>query len=529
MQLSDGTLNAKGIKSANASFSYNNGRLNFGSEVNVVGSDPVTINGGIPYRFPLADTEPENNRINLDVKVKNQGLAVINILTNQLAFEKGEGEIDLKVEGTRDQLILNGIANLNNATFSAQALPEKLTDVAGQIKFDFDRIIVENLQGKFSRGKVEASGEIPVSNSQDVQINNPLSLNLDQLAINLKSLYQGGVSGKLQITGSALDPLIGGDIKLSNGQVLLAETTNANRTPGSTINTTLLKADTYSQSEIDNIPTRFNNLQLTLGNNVKITRPPLLEFIATGSLAVTGSFADPIPEGVIELKQGGVNLFTTQFNLARGYEHTATFRKTQPRDPDLDIQLFAKVLDVVQTGDLNRINATTGLAALEGVRVEAKIQGLASQLNDNLELTSNPTRSQNEIVALLGGGFVDTQGRGAGSTLGLINIAGSAVFNNFQSTFNQIGTAFGLSEFRLFPTIISQNPEVGRNVSSLELAAEAGVDITPRISASVLKILTANDPPQLGLNYRINDEFRFRSSTNFYDDNRAVLEFERRF
>lgn len=186
-------------------------------------------------------------------------------------------------------------------------------------------------------------------------------------------------------------------------------------------------------------------------------------------------------------------------------------------------------MDVVQTGDLNRLNATTGLASLEGVRVEAKIQGLASQLNENLELTSNPTRSQNEIVALLGGGFVDTQGRGAGSTLGLINIAGSAVFNNFQSTFNQIGTAFGLSEFRLFPTIISQNPEVGRNVSSLELAAEAGVDITPRISASVLKILTANDPPQLGLNYRINDEFRFRSSTNFYDDNRAVLEFERRF
>lgn len=95
---------------------------------------------------------------------------------------------------------------MNKATFSAQALPEKLTDVAGQIKFDFDRIIVENLQGKFSRGKVEASGEIPVSNSQEVKINNPLSVNLDRLAINLKSLYQGGVSGKLQITGSALDP-----------------------------------------------------------------------------------------------------------------------------------------------------------------------------------------------------------------------------------------------------------------------------------------------------------------------------------
>jgi translocation and assembly module TamB len=524
LQLSEGTLNAKGIQSANASFSYNDGRLDFGSEVNVVGSDPVTINGGIPYRFPFADAIAENNQINLDVKVKNQGLAVINILTNQLAYEKGEGEINLKVQGTRDQLILNGIANLNNATFSAQALPGKLRDVAGQIKFDFDRIIVENLRGRFSRGKVEASGEIPVSKTQGVQINNPLSVNLDRLAINLKSLYQGGVSGKLQIVGSALDPLIGGDIKLSDGQVLLSETTTNTNNPGASF----LKADTSSQSETDNIPTRFNNLQLTLGDNVRITRAPLLDFTATGSLGVTGSFTDPIPEGVIKLKKGGVNLFTTQFNLARGYEHTATFRKTQPRDPQLDIHLFAKVLDVIQSSDFNRSN-TTGLAALEGVRVEAKIQGSASQLNENLELTSNPSRSQNEIVALLGGGFVETQGRGAGSTLGLINIAGSAVFNNFQSAFNQIGTAFGLSEFRLFPTIISEDPAVGRNFSSLELAAEAGVDITPKISASALKILTANDPVQWGVNYRINDEFRFRSSTNFYNDNRAVVEFQRRF
>jgi translocation and assembly module TamB len=527
LQLSDGTLNAKGIKSANASFSYNNGRLNFGSEVNVVGSDPVTINGDVPYRFPFADAATENNQINLNVKVKNQGLAVINVLTNQFAFEKGEGEIDLKVQGTRDQLILKGIASLNNATFSAQALPGKLTDVAGQVKFDFDRIIVENLRGKFSRGKVEASGEIAVSNSQEVKINNPLLVNLDRLAINLKSLYQGGVSGKIQITGSALDPLVGGDIKLSDGKVLLSESTNTSNS-----GTSFLKADTSeaneTQSETENIPTRFNNLQLTLGNNVRITRAPLLDFTATGSLGVTGSFTDPIPEGVIKLKQGGVNLFTTQFKLARGYEHKATFRKTQPRDPILDIQLFAKVLDVIQSSDFNRTNSS-GLAALEGVRVEAKIQGSASQLNDNLELTSNPSRSQNEIVSLLGGGFVDTQGRGAGSTLGLINIAGSAVFNNFESAFNQIGTAFGLSEFRLFPTIISEDPAVGRNFSSLELAAEAGVDITSRFSASALKILTANDPVQWGVNYRINNEFRFRSSTNFYNDNRAVVEFQRRF
>ncbi|MBF2064695.1 MAG: translocation/assembly module TamB domain-containing protein [Calothrix sp. C42_A2020_038] len=532
----EGTLNAKGVQSANTSFSYSDGRLNFNSQVNVGNSDPVIIKGGIPYQFPIAISPPTSDQIDVDVKVKNKGLAVINLFTNQVKYEDGEGGIDLKVQGTRDQLILNGTANLNKATFSAQAIPGNITDVLGKIKFDFDRVIVNNLQGTFSQGKVTAVGEIPISD-QELLVENPLTLTLERIALNLKSLYQGGASGNLKLTGSTLSPLIGGNIELNNGKVLLSESSNLSPQPNNNLDnkldknlndlTTLLKNTKLSETESNENLTRFDDLQIKLGKNVRITRAPILDFTATGDLSVTGSINDPVPQGVIKLKDGGVNLFTTRFNLVRGYEHTATFKTSQPRDPELDIQLFAKVLDVVQSSDFSR--STTGLAALESVRVEAIIQGLASQLNENLELTSTPSRSQNELVALLGGGFVDTQGRGNDSTLGLVNIAGSAVFNNFQNAFNEIGTAFGLSEFRLFPTIISQNPEAGRSVSSLELAAEAGVDISPKVSASALKILTARDPVQWGLNYRINKEIRFRASTNLFNDNRAVVEFERRF
>jgi len=61
------------------------------------------------------------------------------------------------------------------------------------------------------------------------------------------------------------------------------------------------------------------------------------------------------------------------------------------------------------------------------------------------------------------------------------------------------------------------------------LAAEAGVDISNKFSISSIKILTANDPFQWGLNYRINDEFRVRASTNLEDDSRAVIEYQTRF
>jgi len=45
------------------------------------------------------------------------------------------------------------------------------------------------------------------------------------------------------------------------------------------------------------------------------------------------------------------------------------------------------------------------LGGLQTVRVQATVTGPASQLFDNLQLTSNPSRSESEIIALLGGGL----------------------------------------------------------------------------------------------------------------------------
>lgn len=526
ISVSEGTLNQKGINAASAGFNYANGLLSFGSQIDVANTTPVTIEGSIPYRLPFALVGPVRENIDLKIQVENEGLAVINLLSNQVAYNSGTGRIDVQVGGTLGQPTVEGVASLTKANFSAQALPGEITDVTGGVKFDFDRIIVDNLSGNFNQGRIVANGEIPIITGEDgQQLQNPLLVNLERVLLNLKGLYLGGVSGNLMITGSALDPILGGDIQLSNGQVLLPEP-NSNDTPSLAKNLQTLGEETDSFPPQEN-PTRFRNLFITLGNNLRVTRPPILNFTATGTLKLNGSFLDPIPEGEIRLRGGGVNLFTTQFNLARGYRHTATFRPSQPRDPELDIRLFAKVFDIRPSSDINRLG-NGGISRLESVRVEANITGLASQLNENLELRSTPSRTENEIIALLGGGFVDSQGR-ADSTLGLINIAGSAVFNNFQTAFSQIGTAFGLSELRIFPTLLSQDPEAGRNASSLELAAEAGVDISPRFSVSALKILTASDPLQLGINYRINQEFRLRGATNFFDDNRAVLEFERRF
>jgi translocation and assembly module TamB len=125
-------------------------------------------------------------------------------------------------------------------------------------------------------------------------------------------------------------------------------------------------------------------------------------------------------------------------------------------------------------------------------------------------------------VSLLGGGFVDTLGRGE-TTLGLANLAGSALLGNVQ---NAIGDTLGLSEFRLFPTVISNQK---RGNLTLGLGAEAGIDINPKFSLSVLAILNADQAPQYGIRYRLNDEILLRGSTDFSGETRAVVEYESRF
>ena len=522
----DATLNQTPVKSALGSFSYANARLNFGSTILLAETDPLNINGSVPYKLPIASVEPANNQLSLNIDVQNQGLALLNLLSNgQVSWVNGTGNVELKIAGTYDQqanrpsqLVAQGIATVENATLGARVLPEPLTNVTGRVLFDLDRIQVEGVQGQFSGGTVIAAGTIPIN--QPAPQENPLTVNIGELALNLKGLYRGRVQGDVNVTGTALAPKIGGKVALFNGQVQLPEEGAA--TAGGEGGGTGGAADSTN-------PTEFNGLELTLGRDIQITRAPILNFLASGTLTLNGSLDNIRPEGTIQLQRGQVNLFTTQFRLARGYENTAQFVPNRGLDPVLDVRLVAAVAEAtgrrLPTDPLSAEiseGLATNFGSVQTVRIQARVEGPASQLADSIELTSTPSRSESEIVALLGGGFVDTLGRGD-STLGLANLAGSALLGNVQ---NVIGDALGLSEFRLFPTLSTDEK---RRTSTLGLAAEAGVDISRNFSVSVLKELTTDAPFEYSLRYRVNNEILLRGATDLSGESRAAVEYERRF
>jgi translocation and assembly module TamB len=519
--MADGQVNLTSIKDGFASFNYTDGRLQFGSEVLVSEPEPITLRGNIPIALPFAEVSPSPD-IEMTLVAQDEAMQALNLLTNQVKLQEGTGEVRLDVSGTLQKPVATGNIQMNESVFTTPLLPEPLTNVSIQADFAGDRVSVKQIAGNYSQGNVRASGVLPLFEplpTNDSDRETPLNIVLEQIRTNLRGIYRGGVEGNLTIRGHALNPKIGGSITLSNGQVMLNPNATAMQT--STASAPPENGDTFV--------TQFDNLTLTLGNNVRITSQPVLNFVATGDLQVRGTLDSLRPKGTVKLKSGQVNLFTTVFNLRRGYNHTAKFVPERGLDPILDLRLLASVPEFNRRAEITTSNAeisdpalTPNTGELRTVRVQAIIEGPASEMPKNLKLTSSPPRSESEILALIGGGFVDTFGRGE-SWLAIANLAGSALLTNVD-TF--VANTLGLSDFRLFPATI---PDEESSSSSLALGIEAGVNLPGDLSFSIRKLVPSEDPLEYNLRYRLNENLLLRGSTDLSGESQATVEFELRF
>ncbi|WP_017306449.1 translocation/assembly module TamB domain-containing protein [Spirulina subsalsa] len=545
LDLLNASVNDTPISKATGSFNYSNARLQFsGRSVLSTDGTPLTLAGVIPYQLPLPETlPPQDNSLEITAKVQDDGLALLNIVTRQqLVWQDGEGEVDLKIAGAIDpetgqlsRLNAQGLAILENGVISSEFLQDSITDLNGIIQFNFDNIAVESLSGNFGGGEIFVRGILPTTTPL-TDSEESLTVSLGKLGVNVKGLLTGEVQGDLVIGGSVLEPQISGDVAVANGRLDLlgAATTGGGVGNGN------------GQGAINQV--QLNNLRLTLGDNFVIQQQPLLEFFAQGSLVANGNLLNPSPEGVIELQQGTINLFTSQLRLDRNYENTARFTPQSGLDPQLDIRLVGAILEADRRGYVadpyasEVVDNPIDVGTVRTIRVAAQVQGSAQELarsldtssstgsapsRDILTLTSSPNRSQTEIVALLGGGFINAVAGGDSTALvgGLANLASNALLGD---VFSEVQSAFGLSEFRIFPAEVIDE-ERGRT-GTLGVAVELGKDIGRNFSVSVLQYITPPEQPtRFNVRYRINENFVLRGSTGLTGEGRASLEFESRF
>ncbi|WP_024546674.1 translocation/assembly module TamB domain-containing protein [Picosynechococcus sp. NKBG15041c] len=546
MTLAAAEINDTPINSVKGNFTYNNARLDFIVDSELVAeATPLKITGSMPYRLPNATVFPENNELNLAFNLEDESFALLNILTRgQLMWLGGEGQADLEIRGEIDletgrpiDLVADGQVAIAQAQVQAQVLPDApLTNVQGQIDFDFDTLTVRELTGDFSGGQVAITGQLPLARRTGPE--QTLQVSLEDLDFSLTDLYQGGVAGNLVVAGTSLEPTIGGDLTLQSGRIFLTEGTQGSNGNGNNGNGNgqTPEPDENGNGGLDlRAITEFDNLRITLGDRIQITRQPILNFLATGDLILNGTLDNLRPAGEIQLNRGQVNLFATQLRLG-GNRNVAIFNPNFGLDPELDITLETSLLEnsrffLSTTNPLSaEIRDTTvfgpnQFGTIETIRIQARVRGRASNLDENIELTSSPPRSETELISLLGGSFLENfTGGSTSETLALANLAGSALLSNLQ---NVIGSALGLSELRLFPTVITNDENTGS--STLGIGAELSANISPDLSVSVLQIINSNQSTQFGLRYRVNDQLFIRGSTDLNDDNRFSVEYDVRF
>ncbi|KAI9130856.1 translocation/assembly module TamB domain-containing protein [Acaryochloris sp. CCMEE 5410] len=508
-------VNTLALNQARTTFAYNRGRLTFegGSE-----ALPFRFTGNIPYQLPLTAVGPDSDALEVSLKVKDDGLSLINLFTDQLNWVEGQGEIDLNVTGTLTQPSMQGSIQLNQATLTSNLLFEPLTNVTGTIQFDRNQLRINRLIGLYSQGELEASGSLPLFVSEPPPSSASLQLALKALKLNVKGLYKGQIDGDLNISGSLLAPQLGGVMALTNGQVILADVNVASSSTSGQFGQTT--------------PLEFNNLQVQLNNNVRVTQPPLLSFVAAGNVTVNGSVNAPRPAGKIRFRQGSVNLFTSRFRIDSRRDNFAEFDPSLGLDPFLSIGMVTTATDIAggRATELNEFEDLPAgrIGAIESVRVRATVEGRASELVNNfnqvVQLTSTPSRSEGEILALLGGSVTNNLEDG-NTELALVNLASSAFLTGFEGLFSDaLGTR---ASFRLFPVLI---PNDDQDQSVLAFGAELGYDVTDRFSVSALQILTGLDEATLfNASYDINEQLRVRSAISTDGEAVGILEYRIRF
>ena len=518
--------------------------------VRLTADNLITLEGTIPYALPFMRVQPPTNQLALTAVVPNNSFELINAFTDgQIEWESGEGRVVVDVGGTLQQPIVAGEARFQNGTISSPQLEDALTNINGSVQFDLAQVKINQLQASMGEGRVEVTGQLPLLLSGQSILTQPqlisqtkqtpqsgIFVSLEDLPIDYGDILEATFLGQVSVAGAVLSPTVSGNIIVNDGQIqanqLLREAGSLSLPSEEEIEETSPYRVAYLGDDAFDVPLdedleetkglssalleqiKLQNFEITFGDRLTIVGTPFYNITAIGDIAVNGSLANLQPLGTIALKSGWINLFSTQFRLDAGAANTATFTPETGLNPYVDVVMTARVQDTDITpappsagGFLNaEVNESVvdTVGSVNYINVQAVAEGPASELSDALTLTSNSSRSQGELLALLGSSlFTDVT---TASYTQVAEYIGGGVLTGLG---DRIAEAVGLDSFRVFPTTDPDADSTG-----IGIGVEASASLGSRIDINVLEILNSATPPRLGVEYRINNQLGISGDSN---------------
>ena len=308
--------------------------------------------------------------------------------------------------------------NIQNATIKTKQLENdiKLTAV-GNANLQQETIQVEGISGSLAESPFNITGNLPIfqpqSNqplkvilgSRNVESEDIIFEDIEPEKIKLKGLYNGEIASYIEVSRTALNPVISGDILLQRGKVEIPKREEEENTEElqaklkNAANPEVARSKQLNQPQPNNLPINptFNDFKVTLGKGFRFTRNvPRINFRMAGDFTVNGGLNNLRGDGEIELRRGSVALLENSFFITRDRKQVVTFLPNRSLlNPQLDVELQTTVVDAPNFDRLQAVNSeirddVVAAANPEQIDVRILVEGEAQELLASLgNSTSN--------------------------------------------------------------------------------------------------------------------------------------------
>ncbi len=549
--LSDIYSNNTSIK--NNQITFDKGKIEYNNKKFDINFSLLLNDSKIPINFE--GSIPINKNDNLDLRLIGNGkfIELIDILSDDyFTFKEGDINFRILMKGSINKPILNGFIVIKDSEIDIYN--NIIKNINSLILFDFDYVELKHLQASSEEsGNIFITGTLPFNEKSD---SNKNKISLIAKTFNIKSNnIDSLVDSNINITGSFENPVLGGNLALKNGFIDFSSTNNNKEYKNikdkkdkknwpelswnNDKNIEIISNETILNSVLlgETLPSyferlSFNNLKLKLGPDFRLQYSEIIKaYLDTKlDLNINGAVGEDLnARGLIYLKKGIANLYTTPFKLDKNKDNYILFASRSGVVPFINFSLVSKVPDSIIpirenkqdiniSGDLNADTTSSGFASFgigntRLIKIEASYEGFLDQLsfedeNKRIQLRSTPSYNRSQIIGLIGG-----------NSANLINRA-------FISQINRADAFSGRFQLSLYPALIEENDSLNNvfsnenldiendkettskeGLSSEAWVAEIGLDITDRINFAVQTIPGRYDLPPLGI-------FTFQANPN---------------
>jgi translocation and assembly module TamB len=379
----------------------------------------------------------------------------------------GRAQINALVAGTVSTPRFNGKVHIEGASLRYGDFPAGLSNVAGDLNFDANRMVFDNVMAETGGGHLTIGGTVAYGEGP---LNYVLNARSDQVRIRYPIGMSWLVGGTLRLSGNAQAATLSGRIDVD--RLLMAE--------GFDLGSFMVSAKEPATGPSTTSPF-LQNLQFDIqaesgpDSRMEWTGARLL---TDANLRLRGTWEHPILLGHIHLLSGQMSFRGNQYTISRG---DINFANPFRLDPVLNVE------------------ATTTIRQYE---VTLDFTGPASRLT--LAYRSDPPLPSSDIIELLALGQTGEESAARSATGQNAGVGASALLSEAISSQlgGRIQRLFGISHFSVGPSVATLNTQQN-SIASVTIEQQ----VTRGLVITYITDVTTTQYQVIQIEYTINREF----------------------